>query len=564
MKLHGFFVFIVVALVTWGIGLEVRLPGAYPAGEQRFEPPVKLPLGMNLGPTNYWTTAVPFNDLMKTASKMITFDVSGEDQAWDTGLLDQIPRGDSGYPLALPITVLGKPQGVRILVNNSISGEYVMLYEGQGEYSWHNISSQKRNGRTSISCDGKGGHMYLQISRSAPEDPLRNIRIIPLAYADREEEMPLFYGPYLAGLRPFHCLRFMEWAAINNSTQVHWADRSRPDFYSQGLEQGISLEYAIDLANEIGADGWFSVPHMASDDYIRQMARLIRDRLDWRHKCYIEYSNETWNGQFDQTHWIINNGIAPQWPEGFREDTRSVESAVSTGLAGINAEVTDLPEKSAFLMARTFRIFSEEFGDQQDRLVRVAAVQQAGSANTGRILKYLFAKDGNGCDALAAAGYFGFGQDDHERWRQMPPGDVTAEMVLEAVERRYAGEAARWTSETAGYAREYRIDYLVYEGGQHIQPRQQQDWPYNQALWEAQVHPKMYQLYLRNFTEHSEPQINCKLFMAYCYLGVRRSRFGSWGHLESPNQAGAVHMLDIAPKYQALLDVNEEKNDPVW
>lgn len=209
-------------------------------------------------------------------------------------------------------------------------------------------------------------------------------------------------------------------------------------------------------------------------------------------------------------------------------------------------------------MARTFRIFQEAFGNQQSRLVRVAAVQQAGPENTGRILKYLFAKDGIGCDALAAAGYFGFGRDDHERWRLMAPGDVTPEMILDAVEHRYDREAARWTTETARYARQYRIDYLVYEGGQHIQPWQQQDWPYNQALWEAQVHPKMYQLYLRNFAGHCEPRINCKLFMAYCYLGVRRSRFGSWGHLESLAQVGVVHMLETAPKYQALLDVNEE------
>ena len=52
---------------------------------------VKLPVGMNLDATNYWTTAVPFNDLMKTAGKMITFDLSGKDSSWDSGLLDRIP-----------------------------------------------------------------------------------------------------------------------------------------------------------------------------------------------------------------------------------------------------------------------------------------------------------------------------------------------------------------------------------------------------------------------------------------------------------------------------------------
>jgi hypothetical protein len=522
---------------------------------------VKLPVGMNLDATNYWTTAVPFNDLMKTAGKMITFDLSGKDSSWDSGLLDRIPRDGNGYPLALPVLVAEVPQGVRILINNTRTGEYVMLHNGQGEYTWHNIDSQRRNGRTYITFNGKGGHSYLQINRSDPANPLRNIRIVPTSFEAREEEMPLFYGPYLEGLRSFHCLRFMEWTATNNSLQQHWSDRSRPDFYSQGLVQGISLEYAIALANELGSDGWFSVPHMASDDYIRQMARLIRDRLDRRLKCYIEYSNETWNPMFDQAHWLLNNGVSPNWSKGFREETRTVEASVRQGLATINVQPADLPEKSAFLMARTFRIFREEFGDQQSRLVRVAAVQQAGAENTGRILKYLFAGDGSGCDALAAAGYFGFGREDHERWLQMAAEKVSPEMIIDAADRRYEREAGKRTGDTARYARQYGIDYFVYEGGQHMQSWQQQDWPYNQAVWDAQVHPRMYQLYLRNFARHSAPEINCKLFMAYSYLGVRRSRFGSWGHLESSAQLGSADMSVTAPKYQALLDANETKKD---
>jgi len=554
----GYFGALAVFLVL-GLGAFAGFSGSRQEVLKTNERVVKLPVGMNLDATNYWTTAVPFNDLMKTAGKMITFDLSGKDSSWDSGLLEWIPRDGQGYPLALPVLVDGVPQGVRILINNTLTGEYVLLHDGQGEYTWHNIDSQRRNGRTSIHCNGRGGHSYLQISRSDPANPLRNMRIVPISFEDREEEMPLFYGPYLEGLRSFHCLRFMEWTATNNSLQRHWSDRSRPDFYSQGLAQGISLEYAIALANELGADGWFSVPHMASDDYMRQMARLIRDRLDRRLKCYIEYSNETWNPMFDQAHWLRHNGVSPHWPKGFRQETRTVEPSVQAGLAAINAEPADLPEKSAFLMARTFRIFEEEFGDEKSRLVRVAAVQQAGRENTGRILNYLFAVDGSGCDALAAAGYFGFGQADHERWLRMAPEKVSPEMIIDAADSRYGQKGGKWTAETALYARRYGIDYLVYEGGQHMQSWQQQDWPYNQAVWDAQVHPRMYRLYLRNFARHSEPEINCNLFMAYSYLGVRRSRFGSWGHLESPAQVGAADLLATAPKYQVLLDVNTKK-----
>jgi len=78
---------------------------------------------------------------------------------------------------------------------------------------------------------------------------------------------------------------------------------------------------------------------------------------------------------------------------------------------------------------------------------------------------------------------------------------------------------------------------------------------YNQSVWDAQIHPKMYDLYMRNFRKHVDTNVDCKLFMAFSYVSERESRWGSWGHLESLQQVGATDYMDIAPKYQALLDV---------
>ncbi len=522
----------------------------------------KLPIGINLRETNYYSPAVPFNDIFKTASKMFTFDISGQDSSWDTGLIEQIPRDANGWPLKLPVIINGKPQGIRILVNNMVEGEHVLLHEGSGEYAWRTIDSIGKNGRTYLPLDGKGGHIYLEISRSDEDDHLRNMRLLPVEYENREEQMPLFRKLYLEGLRPFHCLRFMEWTATNNSQQIHWQDRSTPEYYSQGLDNGISLEYAIDLANGLDTDAWFCVPHMASDDYIRRMAQLIRDRLNKNLRCYIEYSNEVWNWQFEQAHWVLHNGLAPHWPRGYREETRSVEKYVQEGLAGINSKPEDHPEKDALMMARTFRIFSEVFAGQEERLTRVAAVQHAWVDNSRRILEYLFETDGIGCDALSPAGYFGFGESDHKRWQQMPPESVTAQMILQAARTHAEQNEWKWTTETAHLARKYNVDFLVYEGGQHMQPWQQQEWKYNQAVWDAQVAPGMYDLYQDNFRHHTGSQVNCKLFMAYCYLGKRESRYGSWGHLESLEQLKVKDMQRVAPKYQALLDgVDRESHD---
>jgi hypothetical protein len=90
-----------------------------------------------------------------------------------------------------------------------------------------------------------------------------------------------------------------------------------------------------------------------------------------------------------------------------------------------------------------------------------------------------------------------------------------------------------------------------------MQPFNQGEYPYNAAVWDAQVHPGMYDLYMRNFREHVKPEVDCKLFMAFSYVSPRKSRWGSWGHLE--DYAALDDMASIkaaAPKYAALLDAN--------
>jgi hypothetical protein len=46
--------------------------------------------------------------------------------------------------------------------------------------------------------------------------------------------------------------------------------------------------------------------------------------------------------------------------------------------------------------------------------------------------------------------------------------------------------------------------------------------------------------------------------MAFAYMGERKSKYGSWGHLENLGQIGGNYM-SIAPKYKALLDANSTK-----
>ncbi len=509
-------------------------------------PPVaggsKLPIGMNLSSLSYYDASLVFTNAMTTASDLMTFVNGGS--AWNTEKTGGIPIDTAGYPTMIPYAVDGMPQLVRFMINNFYSGRYVVLHDGVGTLRVNAAPSTVIGGKLYIDFNGQGGHVWIDILTSQAGNHVRNIRILPEQYANGGT-YPTFLPKYLEGLRPFHAMRLMDWTSTNNSTQKNWSDRITKTHYSQGTARGMALEYAIELCNELKSDAWFCVPHAASDDYMRRMARLIRDRLNANLKVYVEYSNEVWNWQFQQAGWVLNN--APG----------SVDSYVSADLRAINPASADHPEKNAYMMARTFRIFKSEFtGTNASRLVRVAAVQHGWYDNTRRVLEYL--KNANQqCDVVSPAGYFSYEEADHNAFMQRC-ASVTPAEVIQAVETGYDQTSGLWTQKNAEYAKQYNVGYVVYEGGQHMQPWMQGDWCYNNAVWDAQIHPKMYDLYMRNFRKHTEPEVNCSLFMAFSYMGGRQSKYGSWGHLESLNQVGGNYM-SIAPKYQALLDANAPK-----
>ena len=94
----------------------------------------------------------------------------------------------------------------------------------------------------------------------------------------------------------------MDWMDTNNSKQIGWEDRPRYNDYTW-TTNGIPAEVLVTLANRVGADPWFTLPHMADDTYARNLATLVRDGLDEDLKTYVEYSNEVWNWQFQQAQW---------------------------------------------------------------------------------------------------------------------------------------------------------------------------------------------------------------------------------------------------------------------
>jgi hypothetical protein len=63
---------------------------------------------------------------------------------------------------------------------------------------------------------------------------------------------------------------------------------------------GVAWEHVVELANATGKDLWINIPVAATDDYVGELARMLKRELKPGLKVYVEHSNEVWNYGFPQ------------------------------------------------------------------------------------------------------------------------------------------------------------------------------------------------------------------------------------------------------------------------
>ena len=69
---------------------------------------------------------------------------------------------------------------------------------------------------------------------------------------------------------------------------------------------GVSWELIIDLANTLpNISPWINIPEKATDNYIKELAKLWYNTYTGSSRIYIEYSNECWNGEFSCYHYCV-------------------------------------------------------------------------------------------------------------------------------------------------------------------------------------------------------------------------------------------------------------------
>ncbi|SEO00708.1 hypothetical protein SAMN04490248_1014 [Salinihabitans flavidus] len=534
------------------------------------------PLAMGLNGITDWSVQHPFLDRMKSARTWIghlpgrwggvsTQELSEGGHLDENGWLRSIPeRVDRVEALILTDQLPEEP---------GLAGRYRMTYEGTGDIAvgGRGRTISREDGEHWFEYQPGEGAVAVAIRTTDPEgtgDYIRNIRIL------HEDQIPLFeagaeFNPrWIEKIADLRSLRFMDWMQTNGSSVKGWEDRPTTADYTY-KRRGVPVEVMVRLANLVGADPWFCMPHLADDDFVRRFADYVRDSLDPKLKTYVEYSNELWNFIFPQAQWA-NTQAAERWGEGAAPDAW-------VQYAGMRA-------------ARTMRLWSDVYGEAaEERLIRVLGVHSGWPGlESGMLDAPLWQAEapGNGApaeafDAYAVTGYFGreLGGDDHAPqildWLSEEEGALRdagrAEglehrvLDLYVEERRFASvvpKVAKLLREGsvrelilsswpyhARTARARGLQLVMYEGGTHVLGHGA--WGDSATLSEFFQHlnytdemAAIYAELLKGWREAGGTLFNAFVDVA------RPSKFGSWGALR--------HLGDENPRHGVLMAYNRE------
>ncbi len=501
--------FILLLLVDWDCSLlAAEIPAEFTSRNSR--------LGINLAGPADWSTEHPFVDVFRLSRKWIS---QKKGEQWGKG--PELVRDENGWIKSLEPDCYAETP---ILTGGYAPvGDYVCLYDGEGEIEFGANSKivSRSPGRIVVNINPVKNGTFLRLLKTNPNNYVKNIRVIMPGFEASYQTNP-FNPDFLKRWKNFNTIRFMDWMLTNGSEQKSWNDRPTVN-YCNYTERGIPVEVMVDLCNRLGANGWFCIPHLADDDYVRQFAMLVKKLIKPELKVYIEYSNEVWNSGFKQNHYAQQKAKELQIPP------------------------LERPWEGAgkFYAKRSVEIFKIWEDALKKQLVRVIAWQAAsGEYWTDKIvLSYNDAY--KNCDALAIAPYFTMNVSPKGKLNADTVAVWTVEQVLEYARTNSIPEAVGWMKTQKKVADKYELRLICYEAGQHFVGVGGAE--NNEALTKlfisANNHPKMselYKIYLDSWKE-----ISGDLMCIFSSVGTY-SKWGSWGLLENAMQTSS-------PKYDAVI-----------
>ena len=515
-----------------------------------------MAIGMNLENIVDWSPAWTFTDAFQASRSWISqaYNTATGEMTWDIGQTRPLRVDATGNVVALDSWTNAAGQTMRQMAGTLMfrdlegaypGGIYRAEWEGTGVVSFGFDAQAIATGRTAAGTSfadlqvtpGNGG-IYLRIEETSPADPIRGLHVwMPdwqgQSFVGQRWQPGAAASPYhplfRERLAPFGVIRFMQAQETNTSDIRSWADRRDASdirqssgiegSWSEPLANGVALEYMVQLANDLDADPWFNMPHMADDEFVRNFAVYVRDHLEPGRKAYVEWSNEIWNFAwgFEATQWVA-------------DQTRLPENAGLSHwqIAGREAK-------------RDLDIWSQVFVGQADRIVRVAGGFAANDWVTARVVESM----GGSFDAIAIAPYFS-PDDEH---RAAYTTSTTVDQVL-ADTRAAVQVALGFTTNHRQLADDWSrllgrtIGLLAYEGGAHLDGRNA---PYQDAFYAAATDPRMgdiYREYLRGLDA-----VGMDLYVDFNFTG--RAGASAWGDFAKLHRLDQP--LETAYRYAAVV-----------
>jgi len=349
------------------------------------------------------------------------------------------------------------------------------------------------------------------------ETPFKNSPDWANAYSNSTD---IWNSTFISELAPYTVLRFMDWGSTNNNPIKTWSQRTLPTSTKNfapdtSTPSGLAYEWMIDLCNRTNKDFWLCMPHQVDDNYMTNLAQLVKLKLNPNLKCFLEYSNEVWNPGFQQYQYAIDKAIAKSF-----EPTCGYASYY------------------VYRSFQMFKLFKDVFGTEMSaRVKRVCSYSgDIGlfDVGYGTIIADKTTNPSNQrADYFACAPYVGAGIDGNSVNRvALFHADVDAKL------KNYVIPA--WQT-----ALRYKMPLITYEGGQHL-------------LTGAQVlsaDPLLYNEYIYMLNKFSQ---YLKMFVHYNHCGKWASG-GAWGAKAYTGQD-----INQTPKYRALVDWNAATPNPAF
>jgi hypothetical protein len=521
-------------------------------------PNTNSPFSINLTSIHPYSRDFPFLNLVKHGYPWVVLD-SGPANDFS----NQIPKSSLTADGHLGPGVTGM---MAVIWDSRLpwEGDYVLTWDGVGTFEFATdwvgqgnqtsiISSTSNRIEFSIPATTGPRWLILKVTSNDSVSPIDNIRLVT---KEHEFLNQTFRPSFLTDWAPFKNLRFMDFMRTNNSTFVTWEDYPANNYLHQ---TAVSFNYMVELANLLDADPWFCIPLLANDDFVTQAATYIRDNLNPNLRCYVELSNEVWNGQFTQ-------------------HQQAAVRARELGLYNTGNNWEDGPSFVGYRTAQIENIFNAVF-DQVANPPKFSSVIAWHAEN-----RYFFSRANHGVlahyqnvmgpntapDCVATAPYFGgnLGHPENEAVMET----WTVDKVLDQLEfetytnelprnngqisvARSVGDVTAWADYLNSLPAQPRL--IAYEGGQHLSGVGVV--ANNQTITDlflaANRHPRMADIYIHYHNEwRTRGGELFSIFSSVFGYGM----WGAWGIKES-----MYHTREESPKYDAVLSWQED-NPAEW